>query len=281
MSGILIDFFTDIFSSLFGGEGISLSGPTLENMFFVEEWLLGNIFPAFTNNEVYLFICSVAMMLAVLKFLKKGFVIYILWRDGDAESSPQDMLIGSIMGLAVMFCFPTLFLSMTDIVIWFFTELSSIINIEMGVGDIMSRILSIISGANIAVVLMFVVNLIFAAVFYIKFMVQGLEMLVLRYGLPFACLGLIDSDGGAFRSYVLMFFKATFSAIIQLLFFSCSCKLLAEGGVGGAFKSLICLMAATRTPAMLNQFILPASGMGIGRKAAGIVQTARLLALRR
>ena len=45
----------------------------------------------------------------VLKFLKKGFEIYIMWTDGDADEEPLYLLTNFLRALAVAICFPTLY----------------------------------------------------------------------------------------------------------------------------------------------------------------------------
>ena len=45
-------------------------------------------------NQVFLTIYGFVFALMVLKFLWKGTNVYILWRDGDSEVSPFNMLVG-------------------------------------------------------------------------------------------------------------------------------------------------------------------------------------------
>ena len=69
-------------------------------------------------RSVYIFIYLLIISLIVLKFMFKGFQIYILWRDGDADASPRDMLVGAIESGAVTVCFPYLYEKATNVFIY-------------------------------------------------------------------------------------------------------------------------------------------------------------------
>lgn len=42
---------------------------------------------------------------------------------------------------------------------------------------------------------------------YIQFLMRGMEILILRVGIPIACVGVLDSDKGIFRTYFISLFK--------------------------------------------------------------------------
>ena len=69
-------------------------------------------------RSVYIFIYLLIVSLIVLKFMFKGFQIYILWRDGDADASPRDMLVGAIESGAVTVCFPYLYEKAANVFIY-------------------------------------------------------------------------------------------------------------------------------------------------------------------
>ena len=52
---------------------------------------------------------------------------------------------------------------------------------------------------------------------YIQFLTRGLEILILRIGLPLACVGLMDNDNGIFRSYIQKFFQSTMAVLVQIV----------------------------------------------------------------
>lgn len=88
-------------------------------------------------------------------------------------------------------------------------------------------------------------------------------MMILRIGMPIACVGLLDNDKGVFKTYINKFFQSTLAVVIQI----CLCKL----GVGmmlnvginmNVFWGLACMVLAIKTPAFLREFLVPAGGGG-------------------
>ena len=61
---------------------------------------------------------------------------------------------------------------------------------------------------------------------YFQNLGRGVEMLVLRFGLPFACIGLLNADGGAFKGYIQKMIKVAFTVIVQLMLLKFSLILL-------------------------------------------------------
>ena len=98
-------------------------------------------------------------------------------------------------------------------------------------------------------------------------------MLILRIGLPVACVGLLDSDKGVFRTYMQKFFQSTFSIIIQIA--------LAKMGVGlmlnaHVFWGLAAVMLSVRTPKFLQEFMITSGGNPSGAMGT-VYQTVRLV----
>jgi len=63
---------------------------------------------------------------------------------------------------------------------------------------------AIITGISTAGIFTGIISLIFFICFfilYIQFLTRGLEILILRVGVPLACVGLMDNDNGVFRTY--------------------------------------------------------------------------------
>ena len=53
-------------------------------------------------------------------------------------------------------------------------------------------------------------------ILYFQFLMRGLEILILRVGIPLACVGLIDNDKGVFKPYMSKFFQSALSVVIQV-----------------------------------------------------------------
>lgn len=98
---------------------------------------------------------------------------------------------------------------------------------------------------------------------YFQFLMRGLEILILRVGLPLACVGLLDNDKGIFKNYVMKFLQSMISVVVQVAL----CKLgvglmLNLGGNMNIFWGTACIVLAIRTPRFLAEFMVPSGGSG-------------------
>ncbi|WP_079493251.1 conjugal transfer protein TrbL family protein [Maledivibacter halophilus] len=231
------------------------------------ETYMGTLLKTNGFTKVFDIFFSFGISLIVLKFLKKGFDIYILWTDGDAEIDPLILLTGFFKALAIAVSFPTLYGWMATII----EDMTNKILTAIGLG-MNEDFTSIISGISTAGLFTAIVSLIFFICFfllYIQFLIRGMEIFILRVGLPLACSGLIDSDGGVFRTYIQKFFQSTLAVLIQIV--------LAKLGVGlmlnlHVFWGIAALMLAIKTPRFLQEFIIVSGGTGnpMGTAYSGI-----------
>lgn len=95
---------------------------------------------------------------------------------------------------------------------------------------------------------------------------RGLEMLILRFGIPFACIGLLNPDGGAFKGYFQKIIKIGFTAIVQLLLVRLSIVLTCGGHI---VIALATAMMGYKTPGILNEFMATSGGGYYGASGAG------------
>lgn len=197
--------------------------------------------------------------LIVLKFLKKGFETYILWSDGDADEEPISLLTNFFKAMAVAVCFPTLYQWMADIIQDMGDKLLSTIGAATAYD--WSAWVAGISSAGLVTAIFGLVFIIVYFILYFQFLMRGLEILILRVGIPLACVGLIDNDRGVFKSYLNKFFQSMLAVVIQLAL----CKL----GVGlminmHVFWGVACMMLAVKTPKFLQDFLITTGGGGGG-----------------
>lgn len=195
--------------------------------------------------------------LIVLKFLKKGFNIYILGVEGDAELDPMVLVTNFFRAMAIAIAFPTIYKWIVKIFQEASTEILKIIglnteySLEMLANDVMSA--GIFSG-----ILYFVFLVIFITLF-IKFLMIGLELFILRLGLPLACGGLMDADGGTFRPYIQKFIQSSFTVLIQVVLAKFGLTLMMNSHI---FWGIACLRLAVRTPKFLQEFLIASGGGG-------------------
>ena len=62
---------------------------------------------SFDNLKAIIF--SMALSLIILKFLKKGFDIYILWTEGESDTPPLTFIVYFIRAVVVLICFTVLY----------------------------------------------------------------------------------------------------------------------------------------------------------------------------
>lgn len=179
----------------------------LSGMLRTETLIDGDVLTATTITDIYQFIYMVAVALIGLKVLFKGWQIYILWRDGDADTSPMDMLVGSAQAVCVIMAFPLLYEYMADITQFFAEGIIGEIGYFEGadLNDGVEAFLGIATG--LVDILLLLVYLVLLLVLWIILLKRGFELLILRLGIPMACLGLIDSDMGLFKNYMLILYK--------------------------------------------------------------------------
>lgn len=94
-------------------------------------------------------------------------------------------------------------------------------------------------------------------------------MLIIRITIPFACIGLLNSDGGMFPTYVKKFIQNAFSVIVQLSLVNMSMIIMEQGHLIYA----ICFgLMAIRSPHMIQELTIASGGLGIGASAGRIAE---------
>lgn len=201
--------------------------------------------------------------LIILKFLKKGFECYVMWTDGDPDSEPTYLIIRFIQAIAVAVCFPVMYGWLADITQNLTDQLLTAIGASTNYS--WQAWVDGISTLGLVTAIFGLVFVICYFILFFQFLMRGLEIMILRIGLPLACVGLLDNDKGVFKTYLNKFFQSTFSVVVQI----CLCKL----GVGmmmnvginmNIFWGIACLVLAIKTPRFLADFMVPTGGGGSG-----------------
>ena len=198
---------------------------------------------------------GVGVSLIILKFLKKGFECYVLWTDGNPDADPANLVIRFVQAMAVAVSFPTLYGWLAQIVESLSDQLLNAIGASSDY-DWLAWVEGI-SSLGIVTAIFGLVFIICYFILYFQFLMRGLELMILRVGVPVACVGLIDNDKGVFKTYMNKFFQTALSVIVQI----CLCKL----GVGmmlnmHIFWGIACMILAIKTPKFLSDFMVPTGG---------------------
>ena len=124
---------------------------------------------------------------------------------------------------------------------------------------------------NILGAFFYLIIAIYMILIYFQTITRGIEMFILRLAIPFACLGLLNSDGGAFNGYVKKFISNAFTVIVQLALLQFAILLMNNAHL---ILSLSTVMIANRTPHMLREFMETSGGNnGLGSKVSTATRT--------
>ncbi|MEG2455103.1 MAG: DUF6102 family protein [Oscillospiraceae bacterium] len=249
---------------------------TLDGMLYVERILTDSFaLDAGVFTNLYKFLYIFACALVVLKFLFKGFQTYILWRDGDADSSPQDMLMGTLQAGVTMALFPYLYDVMAEVTVWLTDSIMGRLGL-VGHGGLPDAPDLVAQGLFTMILLL--IFLVMLLVLYIKLLRRGFELMILRLGVPIACLGLVDSDGGMWKGYIQTFFKTMFTTVIQLVLMSLALRVIASIGVKSLLLGIAIVSTAFATPVLMQQMLVPSNhGGGMTNKIYAVSNIARMI----
>ena len=147
-------------------------------------------------EELFNILFGFGVSLIILKFLKKGFETYVIWTDGDADEEPISLLTNFFKAMAVAICFPTIYGLLGQIV----EELTNELLVAIGATTAYdwAAWVSGISSLGLVTAIFGLVFIICYFILYFQFLMRGLEIMILRIGVPLACVGLLDNDKGVF-----------------------------------------------------------------------------------
>jgi hypothetical protein len=234
------------------------------------EWYMETLLGTDGISEIFEIFFGFGVSLIVLKFLKKGFEQYILWTEGDADSDPLILLTGFFKALAIAVSFPTLYGWLAEIIEELTDQLIN--SISNGMETDFTSFITGISSAGLFTAIVSLIFFICLFLLYLQFLSRGLEIFILRVGLPLACVGLMDSDNGVFRTYIQKFFQSTLAVLVQIVLAKMGVALMLNTHV---FWGLAALLMALRTPRFLQEFIIVSGGHGGG--IGTVYQSVRLV----
>ena len=239
---------------------------------FIDE-MLSDLVPMTLNADQYMIAAGGGSMVSVLfdillgfgvsliilKFLKKGFECYVMWTDGDPDVEPTQLVIRFIQAIAVAVCFPVMYGWLAQITQSLTDEL--MVAIGTATNYDWQAWVNGLSSLGLVTAIFGLIFVVCYFVLYFQFLMRGLEIMILRIGLPLACVGLLDNDKGVFKTYINKFFQSTLAVVVQI----CLCKL----GVGmmmnvginmNIFWGIACIVLAIKTPRFLSEFMVPTGG---------------------
>jgi len=270
MEMILISLLTSLITGgMFGGYAAYTQLEELDKIFFVErEFSNLSILGIDLLFSVFL---GYGISLIVLKFLKKGFDIYILGVEGDAELDPIVHLTNFFRAMGVAIGFPVIYEWIVEVFNEVLSSTFKIIGLQTGLDP--STLISDIGTSLFNAVLFFIFFIIYM-ILQFRFHMIGLELFILRVGLPLASCGLMDADKGVFRPYMQKFIQSFFTVLIQITLSRFGLALMINKHV---LWGIATLWLAIKTPRFLQEFLITSSGSGI----SGVYHSLRMIQMAR
>ena len=270
----MVNAIVDLIQSFIGGSFDTLKG-LLQNManmvFYIEKELAlaSDGLQGFDFNNIFRVVYVFASLLLIMIFIKKLIETYFFWQSGDPDTNPVQVVVRFIKAIVIMICFGWCYDIFITIMNEFLTALSNgIVAPNQDIGTLLQSQMQ--GGIFTAIACLFMLILLLSIIF--QFITRGLEMLILRIAIPLACIGLINSDGGAFTGYIKKFMQNTFTVIIQVILVQLAILLMANGQM---IYAIATGLVATRTPAMLNEFMISSSAGKIMPKVSSGTRTIR------
>ena len=253
---------TDLITSLIGGVGnvINEAFNSLMDLCFNAEYTLTHNFGiemlSFDNLKTVIF--SMALSLIILKFLKKGFDIYILLTEGESDTPPLTFIIYFIRANVTLICFSLLYDWLVQIAKDFGNQMLEAMNFTQQLP--LTTTIATFASYGLFSALLAIIALILLFVLYIQFIIRGFEIFILKLGFPLACVGLVQADGGVFRSYSEKLFKSVLTVLVQIVM----CKVALALVLSVQFLyAIAAIIMAIKTPRFLQDFMLGGSTGGI------------------
>ena len=216
---------------------------------------------------------GVGISLIILKFLKKAFDIYVLWTDGDPDADPFLLLTNFVRAVGTALIFQWLYQIFVDICRDVTDQIMSAIS--QGTSPTIEWV-NAITSMGIVPAIAGLIFLICYLILLFSFMARGIEMMVMKIGVPLACVGLLDNDKGVFRAYINQFV----TTIVQIMLCKIGLSLMLNATIISAsniFWGIACMIAAISMPKILREFLVPTTGDGrIGTTVSQTVHIASM-----
>lgn len=256
----MTDMLVELIQNFISGSEVTLNSifSSMLNLVFHIERELSNLKLAdgsFINfNAIYQTIFNYAIYILVIVFIAKAIKIYFFMHDGDAEQNPIQLAIGMLKAVIVMICFKEIYDIFVGIVQEFLNNILNHLTIQ---GTNLAEILSNNMGGGIFTAVACLVLLIVWLILICQFIMKGIEILVMRLGIPFASIGLLNSDNGVFPEYIRDFLLTAFTLVVQLALLNLSILSLVNGHL---IYGIAIAIVSVNTPMMLGKFMIKPSG---------------------
>ncbi|MDO5555723.1 MAG: DUF6102 family protein [Clostridia bacterium] len=262
----MTDMLVELIQNFIGGAESTLNSlfnSMLNLVFFIERELMyipnGQIMGVYKVdfNEIYQVVFNYATYLLVIVFIVKAIKIYFLMKDGDNDQNPVQLVIGMLKAVIVMICFKEIYTIGVGIVSEFLNSILNVMNVDsVNLAEALSN--NIQGGIFTAVACL--VLLICWLLLICQFIMKGIELLVMRIAIPFATIGLLNSDNGVFPDYIRSFLMTAFTLVIQLSLLNLSIATLLMNKL---IYGIAIAVVAVNTPMIMSKYMIKPTGSPI------------------
>lgn len=266
---------TGLITSIIGGADSAINSAfngLMDLVFNGEKHLSSNFGSEVLNfSSLQSVILSLAISLIVLKFLKKGFDMYVMWTEGESDTPPLTFIVYFVRAIVVAISYSLLYQWIIDVAISFGDSLLNAMNLAENIS--LTTAIANIATTGLFTAIVALIALILLFVLYIQFLMRSLEMFVLKMGFPLACVGLVNPDGGVFKSYFEKLIKSVLTVIVQIILCKIAIALILNVKMLFGISAII---LAIKTPKFIQEFML---GGGTGGISNVIVTTSKTMEL--
>ena len=200
-------------------------------------------------------------LLILIKFLMKGFQQYILQTEGDPDASPLALGTRFIKALVIAVSFPTFYEWGAEIAMDIIEKAVDTLAGVRSISFTEAVLLYLKSGSGFMWMLAGVTFVIIYILLYIQFIRRGLEVLILKVGVSWSCVGILDSDEELYKNYIRKFFHSFNTALAQLILLKFGIALLFKGE---PIWAVAALSASLSTPKLIQELMVRIGGEGGG-----------------
>lgn len=218
--------------------------------------------PSFSFDKLYTYMAALSLGIAIMLFLKKGFEIYILWNDGDSDLDPVVFLASFIKMTVVIVWFSSAYGYGVEVATNIFNKLLESITGNVTGKDFLAGLLNFVDLNNGFLFIIFIVVLLINAIrLVIQFFGRGIELFILRIGVPLAALDMLNDDSVAWRAYVKKIVQITLTLELQIFLFFLS-LMIPINGIKNFIFAIAIQLTAIKLPSFLSELLVVSAGNG-------------------
>lgn len=263
--GFFLNFKDNLIKSLLGGFGDAV-GDLFHSALMIETLpgLSTSVLSPTVVQTILGTMYGFMLLLLTLKFIWKGVKVYILWHDGDAETSPVEMVKGAVLAIATAAAVPVLYPLCISVISEIVDTALAAIGFPTQSGNLLQGVISTIFHTPLALLetILVAAYVILLVVVYFKNLSMGVELLIWRLGVPFAVVGQVDSDGGVWKPYAQALFRQIAAIMIQYFLILLGSRVIVGMSVSSLTLGVAINLVAFKSPRLLQQFITPTGGGG-------------------